>query len=99
MKPIPGRTISYNLLSCDNLASLTNYIPNFIAIDSSDEIPGIDGRYLPPVIQKGTRLKTMEGEFVYIKNIEVSISASLEKNILEYATKYQKLKFASKFYM
>jgi len=95
MTPIPERTILYNCFSIPNLSELTNYVPCFLFVDPRDLIPGISNSKLPSptALTKDTILK-IESEFVYVKNIEIFISDSLEENILSIANKYRSKKYS-----
>ncbi len=62
-------------------------------MDPRDLIPGIKEKFLMQNMKPFEQaIKPRESMIVHIKNIDVHLSKTFEKNLLEFSTKYRALK-------
>ena len=73
-------------------------LPNYTILGTTDILPGLLMKTLPPKPVFNEPIKFVLFSDVYLKNVEIEISPTLENSILEFARKYRTQKYG-KIYM
>ena len=85
--------ISYYPYKYKKLELINFLLPNFIILGYNEPLPGLRLRNLPQTPNLNENLRIVDFLTIYVKNINIEINSTLERDILEFGREYRIKKY------